>query len=69
MGKFKPFKKERKFSGKTFKNPSFHRTKSDAKHIAKRFKESPNGSNARVVKGNNILGETRYVVYRRYRRG
>lgn len=66
MGKYKPFPKTRKFGGKTFEDPSFHKKKSDATHIAKKFREHSRNQ-ARVVKGKNILGETRHVVYRRGR--
>lgn len=66
MGKHKSFPKTRKFNGKTFEDPSFHKKKSDAAHVAKRFREHP-GNQARVVKGKNILGEIRHVVYRKGR--
>jgi hypothetical protein len=62
--KGKPFPKTRKFGGKTYHTPSFHGDKKSAEHIAKNYRKRE-GGNARVVKGKNILGDTRYVVYRR----
>ena len=63
MTKYKPFPKTRKFGKRRYHTPSFHTTKGSAEHIAKNYRKREGGS-ARVVKGKNILGETRYVVYR-----
>lgn len=64
MGKKKPFPKTRKFGGKTYHTPSFHKDKKTAQYIAKKYR-GRKGAAARVVKGKNILGDTRYAVYRR----
>lgn len=59
----KPFPKTRKFGDKKYHTPSFHRDRTTADHIASNYRKNE-GGNARVVPGRNILGETRYVVYR-----
>ena len=64
LGKKKPFPKTRKFGGKTYHTPSFHKDKKTAQYIAKKYR-GRKGAAARVVKGKNILGDTRYAVYRR----
>ena len=60
--KHKPFPKTRKFGRKQYHTPSFHGDKKSADYIAANYRKR--GGNARVVKGKNILGDTRYVVYR-----
>lgn len=64
MGKKKPFPEERKFGGKTYHSPSFHNDKKAARHTAENYRRREGGS-ARVVKGKNIVGDTKYVVYRK----
>jgi hypothetical protein len=50
--------------GKVFRDPSFHNTRREALYVAQKFRQDEHGQ-ARVMKDKNILGETKWVVYRR----